>query len=260
MPVLYFILLFAVFLCSPLLVFLATRFRARYSAWRGLRFQFANGAGEAYGPFFGWVLLSVLSLSLLSPLAKRRQHEYLVSGHRFGNAAFSFHGYGGDYYIPYLVAIGLGVLVFAGGLGIMFGLFASIGAGSGTGSSWGAQAAAFGAVALFYLGLFALMAYLRTQQTNLLWNNTRLGEHRFESTLESHAVIWLYFSNLVAILCTLGLATPWAMVRLARYRAECFALVASGSLDEFIADLEAERDAAGAETVDALDLGVDIGL
>ena len=73
-------------------------------------------------------------------------------------------------------------------------------------------------------------------------------------------MIWLYFSNLVAILCTLGLATPWAMVRLARYRAEHFALVANGSLDEFVTELGADRDATGAETVDALDLGVDIGL
>jgi uncharacterized membrane protein YjgN (DUF898 family) len=264
MPVLYLILIGAVYLCVPLLICLATRFRARYSAWRGLRFGFVNGVGEAYGPFLGWVLLSGLSLSLLSPLAKRRQHEYLVSGHRFGSAAFTFHGNAGDYYVPYLVAIGLGVLVFAGGFGLMLGAgaIASVAGGSdAAGAPGGASMAAiFAGMALFYLGLFAVLAYLRTQQTNLLWNNTRLGEHRFESTLESHVVIWLYFSNLVAILCTLGLATPWAMVRLARYRAEHFALVANGSLDEFVTELGADRNATGAEMVDALDLGMDIGL
>ena len=60
-------------------------------------------------------------------------------------------------------------------------------------------------------------------------------------------------------MCTLGLAVPWAMVRLARYRAEHFAIVTTGSIDTFVADADRQRSAVGAELVDALDVGVDLG-
>src|SRR5690606_10954384 len=106
-----------------------------------------------------------------------------------------------------------------------------------------------------------LTVFLRTRYANLMWNSARLaGEHRFESTLSAGHVLWLYLGNLVAILCTLGLATPWAKVRLARYRAQSFELIARGGIDGFVAGADADRGAAGAELSHALDLGVDIGI
>ena len=108
--------------------------------------------------------------------------------------------------------------------------------------------------------MFALGIFLRVRYANLLWNNTRLGPHRFESSLRVRDMLWLYASNLVAIVCTLGLAVPWAMIRLARYRAAHFAVLAQGPIDDFVRDLEREHAAAGAEMIDALDVGVDLGL
>ena len=143
-------------------------------------------------------------------------------------------------------------------------MVAGIAAGEGTepGES-AAGALGFGIIAallLFYAGLFALGIFLRVRYANLLWNNASLGPHRFESTLRVRDMLWLYASNLVAIVCTLGLAVPWAMIRLARYRAERFALLADGPIDDFVRDLEREHAAAGAELIDALDVGVDLGL
>ncbi|WP_407352226.1 YjgN family protein [Luteimonas sp. R10] len=264
MPLLYLVLLLAVLACMPLIVFLAARFRARYSAWRGLRFRFVHTAGQAYGPFLGWPVLSLLSLSLLYPLTVRRQHDYIVSGHRFGRAEFGFEAEAGPYYVPYVIALGLGVggvILFA--LAIGASTFLLAGAADGVGSEEPPAALMLVITSSFvvvYLGMFAVLAFLKTRYTNLLWNHARLGEHRFVSTLSARHVIWLYASNLVAILCTLGLATPWAMVRLARYRAECFEMVVSGSIEDFAADVDEERNATGAELSDALDLGMDIGI
>jgi uncharacterized membrane protein YjgN (DUF898 family) len=78
--------------------------------------------------------------------------------------------------------------------------------------------------------------------------------------LRARDVLWLYAGNIVAILCSVGLAVPWARIRLAKYRAEHFELLAAGDIDGFVADQERQHGARSAELVDALDLGMDIGL
>lgn len=254
-PVAYALLFLGVFVMMPALMVWSMRFRARNSAWHGLTFRFDGGAGDAYGPFLAWVWLSSLTASLLYPAMKRRQHEFIVEGHRFGVKRFSFHGMSGTYYTPYLIAAG-----FVVGAAILTVVGAGMASASG---AFGKQAVSGGVIAalsLFYLGFFGLMIFLRVRYTNLMWNNARLPGMRFESSLRARDLMWIYASNLVAIVCTLGLAVPWAMVRLARYRAENFSMTASGDLDDFVAASEARGGAAGAELVDALDMGVDIGL
>ena len=59
---------------------------------------------------------------------------------------------------------------------------------------------------------------------------------------------------------TPGLAVPWTTIRLARDPAPPFALLAHGPIDDFVRDLEREHAAAGAEMIDALDVGADLGL
>ncbi|WP_024889900.1 YjgN family protein [Luteimonas huabeiensis] len=262
LPLLYFALMLGVFASMPLLVFLSTRFRARYSAWRGLRFRFVGTAGGAYGPFLGWPILSALTLSLGYPLMRKRQHAYLVSGHRFGRTAFGFEARTADYFVPYAIALAMALALFALMATLIGGIAWSV---LVAGGETGGGSAAFhwltvGGLLLFYGGVFVLGVWLRTRYLNLMWNNARLGPHRFESTLRVRDVLWLYAGNLVVVLLTLGLATPWAMVRLARYRASRFAVLVQGGIEDFVADVDAERGAAGAELVDALDLGVDIGL
>ncbi len=264
LPVLYFVLVFAVWAVVPLLIVWSMRFRARYSAWRGLTFRFVHRPGQAYGPYLLWPLIAMLTGTLLYPLAVRRQHEFVAGGHRFGTAAFDYRGDSGAYYVPYLITLagvmGVGILMAIGMVALTFG-FAALGQGEEAADPMGFVGLAILALMLvFYALLFLAMGFLRVRYANLFWNSTALGPHRFESTLRAREVLWLYFGNLVVILLTLGLAIPWAKIRLARYRAEHFAVLAAGSLDGFVAGLEAERHAAGAELVDAIDVDVDIGI
>lgn len=258
-PVLYLVLLLMVGLLMPAIVVLGLRFRARNSAWRGVSFRFDGGVGAAYGPFMGWPILSSITLSLLYPLMVRRQHEFTVSGHRFGTRQFDFRGEPGPYYGPYGIAAALAV---AGFIALVIAL---VGIGNTGGGQSASGSAALGtgvivAVVALYAGMFGLGIFLRVRYANLFWGNAWLGEHRFESTLRVRDMIWIYLSNTIAIVCTIGMAVPWAMVRLARYRAEHFTLVATGSIDDFAAGTNSEPTAVGAEMVDALDFGVELGI
>ena len=109
---------------------------------------------------------------------------------------------------------------------------------------------------VFYGGLFLLFAYIRARTTNAIWSAVRIGPLRFESSLRARDLMWLYFSNLLAIACTLGLATPWTAVRAMRYRASKTIAIASGPLDGF-AQAEAQQvSVAGEEVAELFDIDI----
>ncbi|WP_374601271.1 YjgN family protein [Arenimonas sp.] len=260
--VVYFPLVIAVLLLLPWLLQRALRFRARYSAWRGLRFRFVNGVDEAYLNFMFRPLLMIPTLYMLLPWVRKHQQEYIVTGHRFGGMRFGFQGELGPYYIPFAICVGAGFIGYIVMLAAVFAgaLLVDGGGSGGDGEPNHVMLAVMLPVAVVYLALLVLPVFLRTRYTNLMWGNARLGPHRFACTLRARDIIWIYLSNGVAILCTLGLAVPWAMVRLAKYRAAHFELLALGDLDDFVAEAERAEGAASAELVDALDLDVGIGL
>jgi uncharacterized membrane protein YjgN (DUF898 family) len=107
----------------------------------------------------------------------------------------------------------------------------------------------------FYLLLFA---YFNANTANLIYNSTLLHEHSFDSNIRVGKLAWIYLSNAIATALTIGLALPWAKVRLAAYHASCLTLQSRGSLDEFIAAEEQNVSALGEEIGDVFDM--DIGL
>ena len=65
-------------------------------------------------------------------------------------------------------------------------------------------------------------------------------------------------TNAAAIICSLGLAIPWAVIRTARYRAERLTLECEGGLEAFAADVARHVGAAGEEMGEMFD--VDLSL
>lgn len=65
-------------------------------------------------------------------------------------------------------------------------------------------------------------------------------------------------TNLIAIVCTLGLFTPFAQIRSLKYRLESVSLLAAGSLDHFLADAEPQGSAAGEGMSDLLDFDLSL--
>lgn len=265
--VVYIPLFLVLMVLLPWLVYLTLKFRARYSAWRGLRFRFVDGVYEAYVNFMFRPMLQLVTFYLVHPWVRMNQHDYIVQGHRFGGLRFRFQGDLSAYFIPFLISIGIGFGLYVGLIAAVFATSFGVaalgrpdGAGAGTEPSAGALAAIFVPIILFYVALLVLPVYVRTKYVNLMWRFSSLGAHRFECTLRARDMIWIYLSNGVAIVLTVGLAVPWAMVRLARYRAAHFTFVASGALDDFVAEAERKEGATGAELLDALDMDLDIGL
>ena len=247
---------------TPWAVVRSMMFRARYTAWRSLHFRFIPDYFGAYQRFLFIYVPVALSLFLAFPWAKGLQQQFIAENHRFGGLRFSFEPRTGNYYLAYLLFI---VITF----GMAFGLFMLVAMGGAVLEAFSDRAGGvggefFGYAVLALAGLAYVATYLagwtwlRVALTNEFWNNLRLGPHRFDCRLEFFTMYWLYASNLLAIIATVGLLVPWAMVRTARYRASRFALVVDGDIDAFVAEGREREGAVGAEIGDAFQL--DIGL
>ncbi len=112
-------------------------------------------------------------------------------------------------------------------------------------------------IAIYAAYLFAF-AYLRARVGNLTLNGTIVGALRCRSTLRARDLVWLYGSNVVAVLLTLGLAVPWVTLRMARYRAEKLTMVGAASLEAFAAATGAAGTATGSEVSDLFDVDVSL--
>jgi uncharacterized membrane protein YjgN (DUF898 family) len=214
-------------------------FRNHYSAWRGVRFGFDGGLGDAYKVFLLWPLLGVLTLGLLLPYALCRQQHFIIGNGRYGVEPFRFSAGAASFYLVFLALFGLTVVggIVIGVLGIALPLLMI--------PLWAA----------IYLAAFALY---NVMMTNLRFNHSALATHRLEADYKLGSYAWLMFTNTLFIVLTLGLFFPWARVRNARYAAQHIALQADGDLDAFAARQRDEISAAGGEIADLFD--VDLGV
>ena len=118
-----------------------------------------------------------------------------------------------------------------------------------------------GVMAIFYLFSFIVSAYLRAKRTNMIYEHTNIGESIGEmkiiSRLKTWPISWLYTSNTVAIILSLGLLVPWAKIRMSKYVASCTEME-SRSLDGIEVIKQVDRSALGEEMLDAFDM--DLGL
>jgi uncharacterized membrane protein YjgN (DUF898 family) len=93
---------------------------------------------------------------------------------------------------------------------------------------------------------------------NLIWNHTRLDDHRFECRMSWKRVAFISITNLAGVILTLGLYHPFAKVRMLKYRVESMALIPAAGLDHFLADAQLDASATGEGMADLL--GFDISL
>ena len=119
--------------------------------------------------------------------------------------------------------------------------------------------AVFGGILLYGLFIFGFAGYMQARIGNLVWNNTKLDKLSFKSSLRARDMIWIYFTNIIAIVCTFGLTTPWAQIRLAKYRASKLQIVGDVDFDQFVGDKKAEVKATGEEIAEMFDVDLSFG-
>ena len=246
-PVLAGILILVALGFLPWLVVRASVFNARNSSWRDVRFNFnSNTKAEAAKVFLLFPFLSIFSLGLLTPYITYRGWRFAIANARLGTTSFEIHAKLGKYYAAFfmtlLMVVGVVVLLFVMGRNIL----------------WTEPVQIYVAVTAGYIMVITgfVIAYgALTRNASL--NATQVGPYQFESTLHVGALCWIAFSNLLAIVLSVGLLMPWARVRITRYLATNLIMHGPPDLDMFVQGSRPESRALGEEASDFFD--VDIG-
>ncbi len=250
----WFVVLVLLMSVMPWLVWKSLQFKLYNSSYRGIRFGFRGSLKQAYKVYLWLPILSVFTLNLLFPFVHQRMKKFQHEESRFGTTNFSFHATAGKFYEAYLLA----VIIFIGGLmvlGVVFG--GVIGGVIATGGGRNANVVGFIAAMFLAFGIY-IWAFLQfsifmTLIQNLIWSKTQLDGHQFKSEMKWSRVAFIAITNLIGIVLTLGLFTPFAKIRMMKYRVESVTLIPAGDLDSFVADTEASVSATGEGMVDLLD-------
>lgn len=238
---------------APWLIWRSLQFKLHNSSYRGIRFGLRGSSRDAYKAFLLWPLLASVTGLLLAPMAHQRIKRFQHSEARFGSSHFSFHAGVGSFYRAYLLgasiwALGL-LLLLAGFSGSLMLLLSG-------------QTAALISLAimaaLLYAWTFLTLPLFFTLLQNLVWNHTRLGQHTFSSRMHWGRVLFIALTNLIGVACTMGLYTPFAQLRMARYRIESMQLLPAGALDEFIAASEPDGSATGEGVADLVNFDLSL--
>lgn len=255
----------------PWLVRSTLRFRARNSQYKNVRFAFVGSLLSAY-MLFGLVIFAnllitgagyvavnaqmvgtgvgifLIGFALLAPFAWRLFKSYQFDNTQFGKMAFTWHASMLDVYKAVLIPIGIAILISIGGV-VMAGLGGVIGSDFGV--------AVVLAVIGMYLMMLLIVPFTQACLHKVIWGNLTIGESEF--VLNEFSIFrfaFIQFTNFLLIGLTLGLFTPWAAVRLHRYKTKTLSLVSYDNFDEIITPQMVEESALGEEIADVFDIDV----
>lgn len=249
-------------LAMPWLVVKSRLFAMRMTSWRGLRFDFQQDFRGAYRALLGWLILGVLTLGILLPKAMRERYHFVVSRTRYGSTDLKCEARTGVFYKTYLLTalltIGVALLTVAIVGGVVATTAGGLFAGNAPPTST-AQLVAVVAALFFYLSLFVVVnGYLNSRIPNEVFGTSSAGPARLHCQLKARRLMWIYLTNILGIVFTLGLFAPWAQMRLLRYRLDALEVEVEGPLEQFVSAASAGTpSAAGEEISDFLD--VDFG-
>jgi len=269
-PIAYAVMMILLVLGIPWIIVKARLFQSRMSSWRGIRFDFTGTWVGAFVAYVGWSLLGVITLSALWPMGVWKQAKFQIDNTRFGATPFRHEGRLGPFYAFCYGAFGMAMgLVF--GMAILAGIVVAILVGLGiplgampqpageTATPQEAMATLLNLQTVLILLLYAVVfvvvgAYMKARALNNTVGVSTLGPHALYCRLGARKLMGIQLTNLLGMLCTLGLFYPWARMRVLRYQLTNTGVAVSGSLDGFIGEARADAQAAAQEVGEFFDI------
>ncbi|MEJ2552687.1 MAG: YjgN family protein [Gammaproteobacteria bacterium] len=282
-------------LCFPWVMVKALNFRARNSAFRNLTFSYQGSylqiaaayfglpvlfAAGVFAIFFGTgiplnltgnshvklsaevagrvgmlVSFVVLGASLAFPYFYYLQKRAFLAPRKFGDTGFSFDTDPAAFYrLMFKLSLFSVLMVVV----ILIALWFSGAFSKGMPGETVARPVFMPIIVSLVVVLIQFLLYItfKTWTRNLMLSAVRVGEAQLTSRLEVRKVFWLYVTNILAMVCTLGLLTPWAKVRLMRYQTSRTRLLAPHGTENFTGHPGQSASAVGEGLADIFDLDI----
>ena len=268
----------------PWLIRQSLRFRARYSSYRGIHFEFVGGLAEIYliaAPLIFFIVpfallgfyaenvggeppmwliaflgLAMLIYLLVLPYLHYRFKRYQHNNTLLGSAEARFTATAGHFYAVYGILFAILLVI-----GVVFAAVGFI-AGAGLFTNKGAGVFGVGILVLVigsYVAYFLIFSAFVVLIQNRIWNHTTVGEVGFVSKARVLPMAWIYLVNIIFLIVTLGLFTPFAVIRSLKYRLESVTAITVTGMDQFLSGAAVgDVSATGEGAADLFDF--DIGL
>lgn len=201
----------------PIAIHGAASYRLSRTSWRGIHFGYRGSRSELMRRFHLDALLTLVTLGIYSAWLTVHVRRYVLGHMRFGNVEFRYTARGSEYLILHLK-------------GYFFTLLT-------------------GGIYLFW--------YVKNI-FNFWVNNTCLVQNGQKISLRAHATggdfFKLLFPNIMLVVFTLGLGTPWAMARSMRFMLKHITIEGALDTNSILQTEKIYKDATGVQMADMLDL------
>ncbi|MCZ6557032.1 MAG: YjgN family protein [SAR324 cluster bacterium] len=236
----------------------ARRYKLGHTRWRGIRFGMTGSARSHGNKMLGQTLLISITFGIYTPYMRSNLTANLLNNSWFGDQRFRYTGTGSG-----LIKRFWGFVVISILLGAIWGFtvqpfLASLlekmqSDGGSSGLLLQLTAVAVGLAS--YVPWAIAWLWFRAGEIRYYVANTTLDDVQYSiASLNTFEFIWLWTSNVGALVLTLGLAYPWVAVRSARYI--CDHLRVIGELDfASIGQSSEEVLKSGEGLAEALDIG-----
>lgn len=226
----------------PWLLQQSWRHHLRHTVYCGVR----GDCDIAYWPLLGWLiagLVVVASAGLAYPYWSYWRYRLLFDASCYGTSYFEFDAKVGAFYraAAHVVFAAIVIAAVMAGLYRLTPFFVDQPADFDHFDS-----AYFLLTLLLPLGM-VVCAVARAKKDQLLARHLQLHTHRFHSTISAPELAWIYFSNTLLVMFTMGLLLPWAIFRVQVYRIERLRLYPDGDWEAFISAEQERAELIGDE-------------
>jgi len=261
LPILGLLFALGLLFSMPWIINQGLRFNMRMTRHRNVRFAFSGNYGDALINFVLLPIASVFTLYLLLPYALKRIDQYLHENISYGNKPINVNLEGATYYMAALITIGVAI----GGL-VIFGIFAgSVGAAMSLTSfdvdNFNISTLIFPLliVALYMAFLTILRGVYVSIIRNHIFNSSEFADvASFKSDLKPADYALVLFTNALAIIFTLGLAYPWAKIRIARLLAAATEVTIYAGALAIIDTAEEQQSSFAEEAANVFDIDISL--
>jgi len=257
----------ALSLLAPWLLVRSRMFNMRYTVYRNIRFGFRPAYLSAYKVIYLYGILSVLSLGLFVPYAHFGRNELIVGNTRYGALEFHLASVPGKFYRAYLQGVLLSLLFVTPLFFIDWPRVNPL-----ADAEPGLSAFVYGLIPMIVIVLFlyTVAKYVAALLLRATTNNTTITDssdssqsfrehsHQLGCDWSLSGMLWIYVTNTLMIVLTLGLFLPWAQMRILKYQLEHTWVDVSGDLGAVIAGQAQHVSSIGEEIGDVFD--IDVGL
>lgn len=238
----------------PWLLVQGLKFNLRMTSYRNVRFGFHGTYGSAFIYYLLLPFLCIFTLYLAMPWALKKLDQFIVSNISFGGKKLEVNTQTSNYFKAFFIALGVAI-----GLGIVCGISAAV-----AGFSMPNPEDGFSLALLFlyvaYFGIFVIVgAIYHAMIRNHLFNSIALPDTaELHSNLETIDLVWVTVTNMLLVICTLGLAYPWTKVRTTALLAAATEVTIYPAADNMTDPLQQNSSAFAEQAADLFD--VDLSL